>query len=144
MSFRRIAASILFAALFAATLDLRNVVSFLRDVPGRRAFLESFTDRRAPEYPRFLEEVARRTKPGQSIAIVFPTGPQHGGYGYAYQRASYFLAGRRVIPLVDREGRFHAERIAEADYFAFWNVRPSPRAMVVWQGHRGALVRGRR
>lgn len=140
MNLRRVTGGLLFAAIVAGGVDLRNLASLVGDSRRRAAFLASSTDRRAPDYPRFLQEVARRTRPGESIAIVFP--PR--GYDYAFYRASYFLAGRRVIPLFDRDGRFHAERGREADYFAFWSVAPPPRTVVVWQGHRGSLVRGRR
>ena len=101
-------------------------------------------DRRTPDYPAFLAEVARRTEPDQSIAVVVPMRHWNGGYSYAYYRASYFLAGRRVVPIVDENDRLHPERLQEADFIAVWRVPEFAGPDVVWQGHGGTLFRGTR
>jgi hypothetical protein len=67
------------------------------------------------------------------------------GYAYAYYRASYFLAGRRVIPVVDPDDSAHLERFGEADWIASWRKElPRDRFEIVWQGHDGVLARGGR
>jgi hypothetical protein len=64
------------------------------------------------------------------------------GYAYAYYRASYFLAGRRVIPLVTPQNEARLERLEEAELIAIWQMAPPPgNYTVVWAGHGGALVR---
>lgn len=101
-------------------------------------------DRHAPGYPAFLEEVARRTRPGQSIAIVAPTRLWHYGYSYAYYRATYFLVGRRAVPIVDPDDSFHPERLKETDLIAAWNTPDFHGHEVLWRGHGGVLLRGTR
>ena len=137
---RRLFAALLFGAILVggiAPLYLRALVGGAeRDVYR--------PDRRTPEYPAFLAEVARRTKPGQSIAIVVPMRHWDAGYSYAYYRASYFLAGRRVVPLVDPDDRVHPERLREADFIAAWRVPEFAAPETVWQGCGGTLYRGPR
>jgi hypothetical protein len=99
-------------------------------------------DRRTPDYPRFLEEVARHTKPGASIAIIVPMRHWDAGYAYAYYRASYFLPQRRVIPIVDPEDRVHAERLRKTDFVAVWRVPRFAGPEEIWRGHGGVLYRG--
>ena len=110
----------------------------------RRALASALTrapDRRAPEYPQFLEQVAQRTKRGDSIAILVPMRYWAAGYAYAYFRATYFLAGRNVIPLVDVDDTLHAERLSQADFVASWKM-PAPAGFsVVWRGNGGVLLR---
>lgn len=101
-------------------------------------------DRGTPDYPVFLEEVARRTRPGQSIAIVVPMRSWHYGYSYAYYRATYFLVGRRVVPIVDPNDSLHPERLKETDFIAVWNTPDFHGSEVLWRGHGGVLLRGTR
>lgn len=101
-------------------------------------------DRRTGDYPLFLAEVARRTRPGERIVIVVPIRYWRTGYGYAYYRASYFLAGRRAIPILDDDDRVRRERIQQADYVAAWRIPDLPGFEAVWRGHGGALLRRNR
>jgi hypothetical protein len=92
-------------------------------------------DRDTPGYPRFLAEVAARTNPDQAIVLIAPE------YEYPHFRATYLLAKRRVIPLLDADGRAHPERLREADVVAVWRMPPPPGYDVIWSGHDGALLR---
>lgn len=100
-------------------------------------------DRQARDYPAFLREVAARTRPGDSIVILVPIRYWRTGYGYAYYRASYFLAGRRAIPILDDDDRVRRERLRQTDYVALWRMPelPGPGYRVVWRGHGGVLLR---
>ena len=135
----------LFAALLLGAILIGGFEPlYLRALVGRAERDVYRPDRRTPDYPAFLAEVARRTKPNQSIAIVVPMRHWDAGYSYAYYRASYFLAGRRVVPLVDPDDRVHPERLREADFVAAWRVPEFYGPQVVWQGHGGVLLRGAR
>src|SRR5947208_10387206 len=100
---RRIAAIVLFAAIVILSFDLPIArIPFMN-----RAHLHALFERQAdtswyPEYPAFLDEVRAHTQPGDSIALLVPLMHWDGGYSYAYYRASYFLSGREVLPLVTR------------------------------------------
>lgn len=117
----RFIAGLLFASIVACGIDLQ----FVWQCPD-------FAPVATPEYDRFLLEVRQRTPPGTTIAISTPAEKFQPDYAYRYYRASYQLAGRRVIPLKDRDDRDHPERAAQADYIA------------VWDGHRGTLRRSAR
>jgi hypothetical protein len=139
-----ILAGIVFVAIVAGGTDLRFVSMLFHDHAAlRQAFAIPPASRRNPEYERFLAEVARRTEAGSAIAIVFPPRQWERGYAFAYYRASYVLAGRRVLPLVDPDDSVHLERIGSAHYVASWQV-PAPELEQVWSGHGGALLRGGR
>ena len=96
-----------------------------------------------PEYPRFLEEVRARTRDGDSIALLVPTRHWDGGYSYAYYRASYFLTGREVLPLVTPEDVIVPQNFRRARYVAIWRMQPPRVGRVVWSGSGGVLVRQR-
>jgi hypothetical protein len=115
--------------------------SYLRFLFGHRTAALPEPDRRTAEYPRFLEGVAARTSPGQSIVVIAPMRYWRSGYGYAYYRASYFLAGRRAIPILDDDDGVRRERLQQADFIAVWRMEELPGYEVVWRGHGGALMR---
>ncbi len=99
-------------------------------------------DRAATGYPDFLREVSRRTGRGAKVAVVFPGKRWHGGYSYGYFRAAYFLAGREVLPLVNRNDQFLTANFAQADYIASWQNSARVGGFdVVWSGHDGVLLR---
>lgn len=135
---RRLLAALLFGAILIGGL----VPVYLRALAGDAERDIYRPDRRTQDYPAFLAEVARRTKPAQSIAIVVPMRYWNAGYSYAYYRASYFLAGRRVVPIVDADDSVHPERLREADFVAVWRVPEFAGPEVVWQGQGGVLFRG--
>jgi len=97
-----------------------------------------------PDYPAFLEGVREHTKPGDSIAIIVPAMTWDDGYSYAYYRASYFLTGREVLPLVKAGNVRLPQNFRGAKYVAVFGVGLRTPADVVWRGGRGALLRLRR
>jgi len=103
-------------------------------------FLRTLPDARTPSYPHFLDEVRGRTAPGDSIAILVPMRFWNDGYAYAYFRARYILAGRKVVPLVDPNDRPLLDRLGSVDYVAAWRrpVRLSG-FREVWSGPEGVL-----
>lgn len=107
--------------------------------PLARAFT-GYADRLWPQYPRFLEGVRAHTKAGDRVAVIVPSMRWDSGYSYAYYRASYFLSGREVLPLVMAGDVPHPENYRAAQYVAVWNA-PPPHGTVVWQGEGGVLLR---
>jgi hypothetical protein len=100
-----------------------------------------FPDRQWPQYPRFLEGVRAHTRPGDTIAVVVPAMGWDEGYSYAYYRASYFLTGREVLPLVDPENRRFPQNFRAARYVAAFGTTLRVPADVVWRGEGGALLK---
>src|SRR5258708_39215299 len=134
MSVRRVLAVCALIALVALHLDYKLAsFPFLNREPFHRAFTAA-PDGRWGEYPHFLEGVRAHTKPGDRIAVVVPNMRWDDGYSYAYYRASYFLAGREVLPLRYRTDAPIPENLAKTEYLAVWNT-PAPPVHVVWQGH---------
>ena len=142
MSARRVLAACALIALVALHFDYKLVAfPFL----NREAFHRAFTavpDRGWGEYPRFLEGVRAHTKAGDRIAVIVPGMRWDEGYSYAYYRASYFLAGRDVLPLITADGKAHMENFYGAQYVVVWHRPVHPRmGRVVWEGEGGALVK---
>jgi hypothetical protein len=94
----------------------------------------------APDYPAFLEDVRTATRRGDSIALLVPRRTWNDGYSYAYFRASYFLAGREVLPIFDEAGNVLPQNLGRARYLAAWRVRPPRNWRVVMSTHRGTLL----
>ena len=94
-----------------------------------------------PDYPRFLEAVRAKTQRGDTIALFVPTFSWEGGYSYAYYRASYFLAGREVLPVIVPGDRRVPQNANRAKYVAIWHGRPPSGVHVVFEGFGGTLVR---
>ena len=77
------------------------------------------------DYPQFLEAVRASTHNGDRVALIVPSRPGSNDYDYAYFHASYFLAGREVLPAQ-----------ADAQFVAAWQV-PLPRdRRIVWRDER--------
>lgn len=141
----RIVAAILFGAIVVGGFDAAYLRLFFADRKILGSHFTSLPDQHTPSYPRFLREVAARTEPGSSIAILVPMRHWNEGYAYAFYRASYFLAGRSVIPVVSPDDRAHLRRAADADYIAAWEVRTLiPEDQILWRGHDGFLARQKR
>jgi hypothetical protein len=131
---------------FITILGLRIEPQFLQlpflDRKPLSAHLTARPDRLWPRFPRFLEAVRARTASGDSIALIAPTLDWNNGYSYAYYRASYFLAGREVLPLSMSDGSLHPENYHRATYVAVWGRElPPGHHTVVWRGEGGALLR---
>jgi hypothetical protein len=100
-----------------------------------------YPDRVWPDYPLFLQGVREHTRPGDTIAVIVPAMTWDGGYSYAYYRASYFLTGREVLPLVTPDNIRLQQNFRAAKYIAVFGVGLRAPADVVWRGGRGALLR---
>ena len=103
--------------------------------------MRDFPDRQWPQYPRFLEGVRAHTLPGDTIALVVPIMNWDDGYCYAYYRASYFLTGREVLPLVDARNRQYPRNFRAARYIAAFGVTLRTPGEVLWHGDGGTLLR---
>jgi hypothetical protein len=100
-----------------------------------------YPDRYWPDYPLFLQGVREHTQPGDTIAIIVPRMSWDNGYSYAYYRASYFLTGREVLPLVTPQNGQLLQNYRGAKYIAIFGVGLRAPADVVWRSGRGALLR---
>lgn len=115
-----------------------------RDRDRARAALGRVAFGKMPGYEKFLVGVRSRTEPGDTIALVVPM-TEWSGYSWAYYRASYVLAGRTVLPLMDASNRVHPENLSAAVYVAAWESHPrDASARVVWAEDGGALLRRQR
>lgn len=133
----------------AAALVLTSVspgyVRFLgQGLPDARAWFAMVVDRPGPGFSEFLSRVRMKTQPGDSIALVVPTRDWDKGYSYAYFRASYVLAGRRVVPVVDDHDRVQPGRLRDTRWVAAWGARfVSEEFVTIWSGSGGSLARRR-
>ena len=120
---------ILFVGLALLALD----PGLLRTAFANRAAMHDamtrYPDRGWEGYPSFLEGVRARTKPGDTIALVVPGSSWDRGYSYAYYRASYFLTGREVLPVIDSDDTPQPGNLARA------------KCVVVWRRSGGTLLR---
>jgi hypothetical protein len=141
VTLRRALTILCLVAIVALCVEARLLqLPFVDRTPYARA-MAVFPDRQWPDYPRFLAGVREHTKPGDTIAVVVPAMGWDDGYSYAYYRASYFLTGREVLPLVTPENGRLPENFRAAKYVAAFGVTLRVPADVVWQGERGALLR---
>lgn len=138
MSPRRVLAIAAFASLLATTIqpELFRVAAGDRAAEARAVD----TERAWPGYGAFLDGVREHSRPGDRIALAFPATRWDRQYDQAYYRASYVLAGREVLPLMDRDNRPLRQNVREADLVAVY--RGTMRgAQVVWAAQSGSLVR---
>ena len=136
-------ACVVFVALVVISISTDAIVfkvAFSNRAEMHRVF-NGYPDRGWDAYPQFLEDVRAHTKPGDSIALVAPSMRWDVGYSYAYYRASYFLTGREVLPLVWRDDAPLPQNFGRATYIAAWrrNVQDATRR-VVWSGDGGTLL----
>jgi hypothetical protein len=141
VTLRRALTVLALAALVAASVEPRLLLIPFVDRGAEAKALAAFPDRQWPRYPRFLEGVRARTSPGDTVAIVVPVMDWDQGYSYAYFRASYFLTGRRVLPLIDPRNGALPESFAAARYVAAFDATLAVPAEVVWSGEGGTLYR---
>ena len=85
--------------------------------------------RKLPGLRELLVATRDHTREGDTIAIVTPYS-WDGGYEYAYARALYTLAGRRVVLQKD---------IAQANWVCAYGVAPP--GEIVWRSPHGAIAR---
>jgi hypothetical protein len=139
---RRVAAATLVAAIVVLGIEPILLSLPFEDRRPMASAYERLPDGPFPGYGDFLAAVRQRTQAGDSVAILVPSRRWEYGYSQAYYRASYLLAGREVLPLVDRDDRRHGENLAAARYVAAWGVVP-PEGEVVLRVNGGTLVKRR-
>ena len=139
---RRVAAGLLFAAIFAGGFRVsifRLLLSPHRppDTPAPpgaidRKPLRFANDPVGDDVLQFLGRVRAHTRPGEHIALSM--APPHGGWTYTHWRASYELSGRHVLPPVPWD--------APPDVVALWRTGwGDPRYDLVWSDANSALLR---
>jgi hypothetical protein len=91
---------------------------------------------------RFLESVERETPRRAKIALLVPEPWNHPEYAYALFRFRYLLAGHSLAFPPEPS----ADIFSEVDYVACWHppVAPPSDLPLVFSGHDGVLLRGRR
>lgn len=143
MKLRAALSAITLAALVAGGFEPFYLRVFAMDAERYRAFAVELPYRKLPGFRRLLLEVQRTTPPGARIAIALPFRAWQGGYEYGYQRASFLLPGKQVVPLLRMGADVPApENLRAAEYVACWHVAPSTGAFhVVWQNADGMLLR---
>jgi hypothetical protein len=124
---RRRVAIVLFVALAVLSIDF-DLFRFALNPNVMHRVMSAYPDRGWSGYPQFLESVRARTKRGDSIALVVPNATWERGYSYAYYRATYFLAGREVLPVIDTHDVPQPENLARARYVATFGRRPTLQA----------------
>ena len=139
---RRVLSIVAFAAIVVAGIDPYLLRVPFYDRAALAMAFDRYADRSWQQYAQFLRDVREQTQPGQRIAVLVPATTWDSGYSYAYYRASYFLAGREVLPLFDDADRAHPENLSRADLVAAWRARvPPTHRKLVWRGDGGVLVR---
>lgn len=142
---RVVIAALAFAMILLGTLKPFYFGIYFHDIEAFGAYLSSFPYRKTPGLPAFLQSVRESTPPDAAIALWVPMSQWHEGYGYSYLRASYLLADRRVIPLVDQYDRRRTEWLEEAEYLASWQGAPDYEGFSpVWTSSEGVLWRRER
>jgi len=91
------------------------------------------------DYPEFLAATRSATHDGDTIALLVPARRGSNDYSYAYFRASYFLAGREVLPVIDDNGRIIAANVRNAQFVAAWHGRLASDRRLLWRAHGGEL-----
>jgi hypothetical protein len=130
-----------FTILCLAAIVVMSIDARMLQLPFSGRGVENDPDRGWPDYPGFLDGVREHTNPGDTIAIILPTLSWERGYFYGYYRASYFLAGRAVLPVIEAGDRRLPQNIRDAKYVAVFGVGLRRPADVVWRSGRGALLR---
>ena len=140
---RRAAAAIAFAAILIGGFETYYLRVFGERPARVRPILTELPYRKMPGLRELLAGADARTPRGASIAILVPYSAWEGGYGYAYDRSSYLLPGKQVIPLLRLgEDTPDPENLAHADYVICWGgVPPVAGFDKVWQTTRGMLLR---
>lgn len=106
---------------------------FFRPMPAHRP------DAAWGDYPAFLAAIRSATHNGDTIALLVPARRGSNDYSYAYFRASYVLAGREVLPVIDDHGRIIAGNVSAAQFVAAWHGRLASNRRLIWRGHGGEL-----
>lgn len=138
----RIASFVVLALILVGSFQWTYLRVFLVDQGELADRMEVLRFGKMPEIRGFLDEVEKRTSPGESIALVVPAPDWNRGYEYAFYRASYVLAGRTVLPVMNPAGHPLPSNLERADYIAAWRAEVDPeRFDIVWRERDGVLAR---
>jgi hypothetical protein len=141
MTPRRAFAALALAAVVATRIEPAYLGMLFGDRDARTRAFVPIIDARWPQYAGFIEGVRAHTAPGDTIAIVTPDSEPREAYPFAYYRASYYLAGREVLPVIDPQGGAPIpQNRAAARYIAVFGEAPVA-GELVWKGESGALYR---
>jgi hypothetical protein len=135
-------AGLILLAILAGGFRPYYVAIYADDLPRLSRYLTAFPFRQTPGLREFLEGVAERTPPGARIALWVPMDRWNDGYSYAYYRASYVLADRRVLPLLNERDERQPGSIAGASHVVTWGGAPAIDGFApVWKHPSGILWR---
>lgn len=110
-----------------------------RDVLGRH--LVELPYRKLPTLRTFLLDAREQTASGETLVFLAPFDSFEGGYRYAFGRAAYLLAGRRVLPVIGRDDAPLIENLRAADAAVAWKAPPPRGFEPVWVGADGSVSR---
>jgi hypothetical protein len=137
------ASLVILVALVAGGFEPMYVRIWTVDSATWHTAMEELPYRKLPGFRRLLLEVDRSTPRGARIAVVLPFRQWEGGYGYGYSRASFFLPGKQLVPLLEPESdAARPENLRFADYVMAWRARPNVAGFTeVWSTGEGTLLR---
>jgi hypothetical protein len=137
------AAAAAWIAIGAGAFQQLYVAIHFTDTAALRTFWTEAPFRRIPGLRRMLLAAEARTQPGDRVLLWTPHRPWQGGYGYAFRRAQHVLAGRDVIPLIDRDSGAVVERNIDRATFIACSPGCPPIAGfdVIWRSEDGMLLR---
>jgi hypothetical protein len=141
---RRALSACAFALILLAGLQRDLFVIVFSDRRPLRREIESSVDQSAPGYPDFLKEVWRRTRPGDTILLLFRPAEGRPPRWYPYYRARYFLPDRIVRTIDERRTDLRTDPLDRVRYIAAWGTDiQESRFETIWRGSGGQLA-GRR
>ena len=141
-----IAASIALAMLVVGGFETHYLRVFTFDAARTNAAMTELPYRKLPGLRRLLAEADRSTPRGARIAIALPFRTWEEGYGYGYDRASFMLPGKQVVPLLAlNRDELQIENLRVADYIVIWKGRAAVNGFApLWTTEDGTLMARRR
>lgn len=133
---------VILGGLFAGAFHPFFILSNFKDRGRIRETLRDLPYSKTPGLRRFMLGVRERTRSGDRIAIFVPMKDWSGGYGYAYARSQYLLAGREVLAVIGPDQQVQPANIDQAGYVASWHMTPALAGFrEVWRSDDGVLLR---
>lgn len=115
---------------------------FTVDHGRMREWMTALPYARTPGLREFMLGVRDRTQPGSRVLILSPHRKYQGGYVYVFSRATYLLAGRTTVPIIDQHDLAHPQNLAEATYVAAFRIKPTIAGFeTVWTSRDGTLLK---
>lgn len=136
---RRILGIGILAGLLIGTFEPLYLRMFTATGRAIRGQIAAIPYRKLPDLKPFLEAAADRIPPGAHVVFVTRLGPS--GDRYAFSRAAYVLAGRRVVSGVDQRGALVPQRFTQAEFAVTYGTAPPSGFEVVWASAEGTVSR---